>query len=322
MIGVQPLAWRDRAAAALITGDGRIVAGLTAFGLVLWAFCSLRPSLVPFWLPWDFSPLWYAGFAFTGFCYVRGCRGAVPARWRTTVFIVGMAMVWAVVQTRYEYLALHQFFYNRLQHMMMHHMGPFLIAVAWPWQTIVAGMPAPARRIVERPWFRKAIAATRQPEIAGFLFVGLLALWLVPEIHLAAMLSPILYPIMNWSMVIDGLLFWSLVLDPRSPAEAGISFAGRAVTAVGVLFPQIAMGAYLCFADHDLYPFYTWCGRLYETIDPLMDQRIGGAIVWESPGMMTVFALVFVLTAKRRFEEATAPPKVEGSVSSSGWTGR
>lgn len=322
MIGAATLTWRERAAASLATRDGRFAAALAGLGVALWALCGFKPSWAPFWLPWDFSPLWYAGFAFTGFCYVRGCRIVMPARWRIVVFALGMTLVWTVVQTRYEYLALHQFFYNRLQHMVMHHLGPFLIALAWPWETIVAGMPPAARRVVEHRWARKAIAASRQPEVAAFLFVGLLALWLVPSVHLAAMLSPVLYPVMNWSMVLDGLLFWSLVLDPRPPAEAGISFVARAVTGVVVMFPQIAMGAYLCFADKDLYPFYTWCGRLYETIDPLMDQRIGGAIVWESPGMMSVFTLILVLNAKRRFEEANAPKKREGSVSSGGWTGR
>ena len=322
MFGVAPLTWRDRAAASLATRDNRLALVLAVLGVTLWAACTFKPSIVPFWLPWDFSPLWYAGFAFTVFSFVRGCRIAAPARWRIALFAIGLAAIWTVVQTRFEYLALHQFFYNRLQHMVMHHLGPFLIALAWPWETLVAGMPAGARRLIDHRWFRKGIAVTRQPEVAAFLFVGLLALWLMPAVHLTAMLSPILYPVMNWSMVLDGLLFWSLVLDPRPPEQAGISFVARAVTGVVVMFPQIAMGAYLCFADHDLYPFYTWCGRLYQSIDPLMDQRIGGAIVWESPGMMSVFTLILVLNAKRRFEEANAPKRTEGSVSSGGWTGR
>ena len=32
------------------------------------------------------------------------------------------------------------------------------------------------------------------------------------------MLSRQLYWIMNWSMLLDGLLFWWLIFDPRSPA--------------------------------------------------------------------------------------------------------
>ena len=313
---------RDRAAASWATPGGKAGWALVLIGIVLWWLCRFHADIVPFWLPWDFSPLWYAAFAFTGFSYVRGLRRVPQARWRVALVAIGAALIWTVVQTRFEYLALHQFFYNRVQHMIMHHLGAFLIALGWPWEAIVAGMPAAARRVVEHRWFRRFIAASRQPEVAGFVFVGLLALWLTPSVHLTAMLSPVLYPVMNWSMVIDGLLFWALVLDPRPPERAGISFVARAVLGVVVMFPQIAMGAYLCFADHDLYPFYTWCGRLYPTIDALMDQRIGGVVVWESPGMMTALTVILVLNAMRRHEERIAPQTQAGAVSSASWTGR
>ena len=312
----------ERVGAYWSTRAGKAAIALALIGVALWWLCAVAPTAVPFFLPWDFSPAWYAAFAFTGYCYARGLRVVAQPRWRVVMATIGAGLIWIVVQTHYEYLALHQFFYNRLQHMVMHHLGPFLIAIAWPWPTIVAGMPPWAQRIVAHRWFVAGIRFSRQPEVAGFAFVGLLALWLTPSVHLAAMLSPLLYPIMNWSMVLDGLLFWSLVLDPRPPEQAGIGFVARAVTGVVVMFPQIAMGAYLCFADHDLYPFYTWCGRLYETIDPLMDQRIGGAVVWESPGMMSVITLILVLNAKRRHDEKTAPRRGEDAVSSARWTGR
>ena len=322
MIGNIALGWRDRLALSSAGRDGKAAWALALIGVALWWACRFRPAAVPFWLPWDFSPLWYGAAAFTGFCYVRGCRVARPPGWRIALFAVGMAAIWIVIQTRFEYLALHQFFYNRVQHMVMHHLGPFLISLAWPWETILAGMPKRARAAVEHRWVRRGIAVARQPEVAGFLFVGLLALWLVPSVHFTAMLDPLLYPVMNWSMVVGGLLFWSLVLDPRPPEEAGISFVARAVTGVVVMFPQIAMGAFLCFADRDLYPFYTWCGRLYDGLDPLTDQRIGGVVVWESPGMMSVATLILVLNAKRRFEERTAGEPAEGAVASAAWTGR
>lgn len=315
--------WREKGAAIARTRDGQAAIALGVIGLALWLVSRFRPSVVPFWLPWDFSTLWYAAFAFTGFCYVRGLRTVPTTRWRTVLFVAGMLAIWTVIQTRYEYLALHMFFYNRIQHMMMHHLGPFLIALAWPWPTIIAGMPAPARRVVEGRWARAAIRFARQPEVACIAFVGLLVLWLIPSVHLVAMLDPVLYQVMNWSMVIDGLLFWNLVLDPREPDEAGIGYVGRAAVGVVVMFPQIAIGATLCFAGRDLYPFYSWCGRLYAGISPISDQRIGGVVVWESPSMMSVAALILVLNAKRRFDEKQSDgTKAPGAISSAAWTGR
>ena len=52
------------------------------------------------------------------------------------------------------------------------------------------------------------------------------------------MIDPRLYLLMNASMFLDGLLFWSLVLDPRPQPPARVSFATRFVMAVVVMFPR------------------------------------------------------------------------------------
>ena len=113
------------------------------------------------------------------------------------------------------------------------------------------------------------------------------------------MIDPDLYLVMNWTMVGDGVLFWSLVLDPRDRGEAGISFGMRALLAVAIMFPQILIGAIIALSKRDLYTFYAWCGRIYPSIGPLADQNYGGLIVWIPPAMMSVVALILVLNALR-----------------------
>ena len=119
-------------------------------------------------------------------------------------------------------MAQHEFFLNRVQHIFMHHLGPFLIALAWPGEALYRGMPPP----VPPHRQRSACCAGRsrivqQPLLAAILFVGLIYLFLIPPVHFRAMIDPRLYAIMNWSMIGDGLLFWFLVLDPRPKAQAG-----------------------------------------------------------------------------------------------------
>ncbi len=75
-----------------------------------------------------------------------------------------------------------------------------------------------------------------------------------------------LYAVMNWSMVLDGILFWCLVLDPRPKPPARVSFGVRAALAFAVMFPQIALGAVITFAQRDLYPYYDLCGRLFPSL--------------------------------------------------------
>ena len=82
----------------------------------------------------------------------------------------------------------------------------------------------------------------QQPVLAVLLFEGLLVLWLIPPVTFRAMFNPLLYAVMNASMVVDGLLFWFLVLDPRPHPPAPIGFFTRATLAFLIIFPQIAWG--------------------------------------------------------------------------------
>ncbi|WNO53158.1 cytochrome c oxidase assembly protein [Stakelama saccharophila] len=312
-----------RAARLRLDRNAGIAAAIVALGLLIWWGCRYRAADMPAWAPWDFSALWYAAYALTGWAYVRGLRGAPQPVWRIGFFAIGMAVIWAVLQTRFEYLAQHMFFLNRIQHVVMHHLGPFLIAVAWPWPVLYRGLPKPLRGAFDHRHFQRFLRFMQQPEIACGLFLGLIGLWLYPPVHFVAMIDPALYQVMNWSMVVDGVLFWSVVLDPRGKALAHNSFAVRAVMGVAIMFPQIALGAVIAFADTDLYGFYAWCGRIYPSIDALSDQRIGGLIVWIPPAMMSVLSLILVLNLMRLEEERNAPPAggAEGSASR-GWTGR
>lgn len=310
----------------LRSGQG-IVAAIALASVLLWWGCQFHAAAMPEWAPWEFSFSWFYATAFPLWWYWRGLDRTPaadrPSRWRTASFLLGIAAIYAVLQTHFEYLAEHMFFLNRAQHVVMHHLGPLLIALAWPWPTILRGMPDGVRRVVGSRLVAGFLRVMRQPFLAALLFVGLVAFWLIPSIHFRAMIDPNLYLVMNWSMVGDGILFWAVVLDPRDREAAGISFGLRAAMAVGVMFPQILIGAIIAFSRIDLYGFYAWCGRIYPSIGPLDDQAYGGGIIWIPPAMMSVLSLLLVLNALRRAEDASPPGDgLPGGVSASAWTGR
>ena len=82
----------------------------------------------------------------------------------------------------------------------------------------------------------------QHPVPASVLFVGLIFLWLVPAVHFRAMLDPCLYDVMNWSMAVDGILFWSMLFDPR---PGGPTLAARVLVSFAVQIPQVMLGAFL-----------------------------------------------------------------------------
>ena len=297
-------------------------------GCVLSWLSRVHPSVMPSWAPWDFSWVEFLATTLGLWWFARGLARTAPderpAVWRQVSYVVGLVAIYAVLQTRLEYAMQHMFFMNRIQHVVMHHLGPFLVALAYPGPVLKRGLPAPLRRLVERRAIRRVMDMLQQPIVASFLFVGLIAFWLIPSVHFRAMIDPRLYALMNWSMVLDGFLFWVLVLDPRPKPPARVSSGWRAVLAIAVMFPQVVLGASIAFADIDLYPYYDLCGRLYPSIDALTDQRLGGLVIWIPPGMMSVVALILVLYSIRRNEDTDVEEPDDASsasISASRWTG-
>jgi putative membrane protein len=188
----------------------------------------------------------------------------------------------------------------------MHHLSPFLIALSWVGGSIKRGMPRWARRMVESRVAGATIHVLQQPLLAAFLFVGSFYFWLIPAIHFRAMIDARLYALMNWSMVLDGILFWCLVLDPRPKPPARVSFGGRAALSLGVMFPQILLGAIIVFSSRDLYPYYNLCGRIFPSIGALDDQQLGGLVIWIPPAMMSVAGVLVVVNAMRLNDESMA----------------
>lgn len=298
---------REVAASFAVFDEKWLLAAVFAVGAILFWFSEFHPALNPVWAPWSFSWPEYLATALTLLWFQKGLSLASPTErlpvWRRVFFYLGLGLIYFVLQTHFDYLAQHMFFINRIQHVVMHHIGPFFLALATPGQTIRRGMPRQARRVVDSRFAAVTIRILQNPILAAFLFVGLFYFWLIPPIHFRAMLDPRLYALMNWSMVLDGILFWSLVLDPRPKPPARVSFGVRAALSVGVMFPQILLGALIVFSQQDIYPYYALCGRIFPSISALNDQVIGGIVSWIPPSMMSVIGLLLVLNALRLQEE-------------------
>jgi putative membrane protein len=302
---------------------------ILVLGTLIWWLSRSHPALLPPWMPWDFSPVVYLATALSLFWFFRGLSltpaSERSALWRRVAFVLGVAAIYGVLQTRFEYWSQHMFFLNRAQHVVMHHLGPFLVALGAAGGTIGRGMPRRCHQIARSGPVAAVLRVVQQPLMAAVLFVGSFYFWLIPTVHFRAMIDARLYALMNWSMVLDGILFWWLVLDPRPSPPARASYGARAALALGVMFPQIALGAAVTFSRSDLYPYYDLCGRLFPSISALNDQHIGGIVIWIPPAMMSVIAVLLVINALRLHEEAnveTSDDAVALANLASSWTGR
>lgn len=310
-----------------------VTAPIVLIGALLWWGSETWPAEMPVFLPWDFSWIDFLGTTAPVAWYLRGLHlTAPPARppaLRIIAFLTGMTLLYTVTQTQFVYLAQHMFFINRLQQLGMHHFGPFLVALSWPGETIARGMPQRLLRMAQAPWIQAILRVLQMPVIAGALFVGLLWLWLQPSVHLPAMISPALYEVMNLSMIIDGLLFWFLIMDPRPRPLARHGYAIRLATVVLICFPEMLIGAQLTFTTESVYPYYDLCGRLMPDVGALMDQHLGGLIVWIPSSMMSSAAFLLIVNNLRLHEERPGDSNLQDieispgvRFSSNSWTGR
>jgi putative membrane protein len=284
------------------------VAALLALGAVLYVVCRLFPADLPVWLPWEFSWPIYLATALTLGWFARGLRRLPksdhPPLWRSACFVAGVASFWIVLQTHIDYYAQHMFFVHRAAHFVLHHLGAFAIAMGMSGRVLWAGLPDALKPLVRSRPVQGTLSVLQNPVLAPFLFVGLLYFWLIPQIHTRVMLDARLYELMNWTMAINGVMFWSLILDSRSHPPARLSHLGRAALILVIELPQMVLGAILSLSEHDIYPVYTICGRVLD-MTALNDQHYGGLIIW-LPGTLTSFAAMIVVLVTMRLNEERA----------------
>ncbi|MGH6870955.1 MAG: cytochrome c oxidase assembly protein [Rhizomicrobium sp.] len=276
---------------------------LLVLGGALYVASTEFPAEMPFWMPWEFSWPEFLACALTLAWFFRGLSRVDerPALWRQVSFVTGVLSIYAVLQTHIDYYAQHMFFVHRAAHFVLHHAGAFLIALGASGRVVWAGMPDFLKPLFDNRLVRGITGVLQHPAIAPVLFVGLLYFWLIPAIHTRVMLDRTLYDFMNWTMAINGIMFWWLVLDPRPKPPARLSPLMRGLMILLIELPQMVLGSVLSLSMTDYYPVYKICGRALE-MTALNDQHYGGLIIW-LPGTLTSFAAMIVVLVNMRLNE-------------------
>jgi putative membrane protein len=271
------------------------------------------------WLtPWELSPTLVLAFIVGGWLFVRGTRVQRVSGARQGFFWIGMALVYLSMHTRIDYYAERMFFIHRLQHLVLHHLGPLLIMGAYPGQVLRAGLPMSWRLRLRD--FRQSkpgrilIAVLTNKILVPLLFVVLVLGFLIPSVQFYSMLDWRLYRFMNWSVVISGFMYWNLILDRRPSPPAVLSPGGRIISPVITMVPQMVVGAIITFTEYDLYPIFDLCGRAIPGMTAVMDQAIGGLTMWVLAGFVEVFGLLFALATLMRLSAKNRLPNKQDAM--------
>jgi len=240
-------------------------------------------SLIALLTPWEPSPPLVLLFVLAGWLFFRGSRCQRVSLARQIAFWSGYVILYLSLHTRLDYYAEHEFFMHRIQHLILHHLAPLVIMSAYPGMVMRAGLPfawrVRWRRFEHGRLWRTLTGIVLQPAVVSLLFLASVLVWLIPSVQFVSMLDWRLYDLMNWSVTISGLMYWGMLLDHR-PSPPGRMRPGLRVLSPAItMTPQILVGAIITFTQHDLYPVFSLCGRAYD-LSPLMDQSLGGLIMW------------------------------------------
>lgn len=251
------------------------------------------------WLvPWEFSPTLVAAFLAAIALFLRGQRVHRVNGARQFLFWAGMVLLYLSLHTRLDYYAERMFFIHRIQHLVLHHLGPLLVMAAFPGSVMRAGLPM-AWRVRLRDFLRTGggrvlVGVLTNKYLVPALFVFLVLVWLIPSVQFYSMLDWRLYRLMNWSVVISGFMYWNLILDRRPSPPAAMSPGGRVLSPILTMAPQMVAGAVIAFTESDIYPLFELCGRAI-AMSAQTDQTIGGLTMWIPAAMVEVFGLLVAL---------------------------
>jgi cytochrome c oxidase assembly factor CtaG len=195
------------------------------------------------------------------------------------VFVGLLALVSGI-----DVLAAQLFSVHMVQHMLLTVVAAPLVTLGAPIRPLLRGLPAAVRRRVVRPLararsLRALVHALRHPLVAGALYVGGLYAWHLPSLYDAALADERIHVIEHAWFLITALLFWSVVIDPV-PFRGTLGYAARLpYLLVAGAAQNTVLGGILSFSSRLLYPAYERGPERFG-LDPVTDQRIGGAIMW------------------------------------------
>jgi cytochrome c oxidase assembly factor CtaG len=218
-----------------------------------------------------------------GWWYLRGLRrvrdhqqGRRSQRWRPWLLLAALVVTVAVTAPPLGEILEERLSTHMTQHMVLIMVAAPLLALSAPAQPLLAGMPRALRSRVVRLGRRLPLGGLLTPHFAWAAHIGLLWAWHMPAAYDAALRDELLHYLEHACFLGTAWLFWwHLATLTRHRLRGPVAL----LYVVAAIPPGAALGALLTFPDHALYPAQA-AHALAAGINPLLDQRIGGLVMW------------------------------------------
>jgi putative membrane protein len=257
---------------------------------------------------------------FFALLYALGLRrtaaaGERGAPLRHASFLLGLLVLYLVLESPFDAISDNLFVAHQLQHMTLSMVVPILVILPAPQAMLLRGLPAAARHRLLAPFLRsrafRVLRLLAHPAVATALYIAANYFWMVPHIHDAAIENERIHDLMHLTLLLAGLVFFWRILDPR-PHPVGPSLGARLAMFVLAALAEILLGSFLAFKSVVLYHAYGPSPHLFG-IPALDDESYGGLTMWIPGAGMLAFATMltirrFAAEEERRDRQRPAAP--------------
>jgi putative copper resistance protein D len=266
------------------------------------------PSFPGVLLEWRLEPVVLAGLvlaAVTWWLLARRVAGGHPAhpypRWRQLAFLGGLAAIAIALISPIEAYGGELFSVHMLQHLLLELVAAPLLVLGAP-----ATMALRAAAPTVRRWLL-AILHSRVVSVISFPVLGWVAFtainwgWHFSTLYDQALETPWLHDVQHLTFLGAALLFWLPIIG-ADPARWRLPHPVRLFYLFLAMPQNSFLGIALMSAPTSLYPHYLTNSRTWGP-SPIVDQSIGGMLMWVGGDIVFLVAMGLVVAAWVRAED-------------------
>jgi putative membrane protein len=237
-----------------------------------------------------------------GFRRLRRRRSAYAGWGRAVLFGLAVIVGFVALSAPLDELAEESLSGHMFQHVLLADVVPALGLVAVRGPLLFFAVPELVLRAVSRsPRARATLSTVTRPLVAFGLWAGTLALWHVPAVYDATLVSEPLHVFEHASFVLAGTLAWIQIVDPARRGALGT--VGRlgfvlAMFVVGQMFATT-----LVLSQSPVYDAYSGVGGHLFGMSALEDQDAAGLVMMVE--QMLVLGAAAVVLVRRHLAESS-----------------
>lgn len=268
------------------------------------------PTLTILALDWTFYPQVVIALLVAAVAYLAAVRrvnathpaSPVPLD-RPVLFLVGLACLAVALLSGIERYDTELFSVHMVQHMLLVFGAAPAIALAAPITLLLrVATPAVRARWILPALRSRVVKVIAHPLVAWLLFTFIMWGSHVSPLFDAALEDPLVHDAEHALYLASALLFWWPVVG-RDPSPWRLPHAARVFYLVLQMPLNSLLGVAILFSEQVLYPHYVTTGRTWPP-SPLEDQQLAGAIMWGVGDAGFLVAILVVIAAWMRHEEA------------------